>query len=131
MRGQYGGIFKRSGVVDMKICRRKDTIEAYSFEEVIAHGLKSALTVVDGRPQAFEFLGRPISHERGDEYVVPTFLGLENFTPGHVLVRDKSGALHMQSKEWFSRTFIVIEDNLPIPGSTSSMNVLTPDDPRI
>lgn len=57
-------------------------VEAYTFEEIIAAGKKSATSMVDGVPWSFAFRNCLVTHENDNLYLISTVNG------SHYLYRD-------------------------------------------
>ena len=72
----------------------KSKVKFYSFDEFIDYGLKHSDNIVDGMPWSFEFEGYAVTHENNQCYLVPTEVGMKEFTPNHTLMLDVNGHIY-------------------------------------
>ncbi len=80
-------------------------IQAFTFDEVIAHGREHASNVTNGMPWSFTFRGHPITHGRDDCYILATLEGTNYLTPDDVLILGVRGEIYPISKEVFEETY--------------------------
>ena len=78
--------------------------EAFTFEELVEHGLKAeGSNIVDGVPWSFTLSGLAITHETNDCYLIPTRHGTLRFNRGDMLVIDRE--VYPMSREDFDKHF--------------------------
>lgn len=87
-------------------------IEAFTFEELVAHGRANATSLVNGVPWSFTFQGCAITHERDDCYLIPTRDGIKDMTPQTILVTDWKGELDVLNKRDFEQTYEAVPQEL-------------------
>lgn len=80
-------------------------VEAITFEELVAHGMRSGVPVESGMPWAFEYKGHPITHEDDDCYLVPTREGMMRFERGSWLITGVEGEIYPCSQSVFAATY--------------------------
>lgn len=59
-----------------------------TFDDLVAHGIKSGAECYDGMPWSFEFAGRQVTHENDKCYLMMTVGGIRKITPDDLLVVD-------------------------------------------
>lgn len=91
----------------MKFIRKPIVIDAISFEDFIQHGRDSGAIINNGMPWSFTYLGRPVSHETDDHYLITLSSGATvHFTKDMMLVNDGINALYVLSKKDFDSVFL-------------------------
>lgn len=93
----------------MKYRKKPVEIEAITFDELVAHGLENAESVVNGIPWSFKYKGQPISHENDDCYLIPTLEGTMNFNRGEMLITGVKGEIYPCKMDIFEATYEAVE----------------------
>lgn len=88
-----------------KYRKKPVVIEAITFDELVAHGMKHAVNIVNGMPWSFEYNGHPITHENDQCYLIPTLEGTMNFTPNDMLIVGVSGEIYPCKLDIFEATY--------------------------
>ncbi len=76
-----------------KFKERSQTIEAITFDELVAHGIANGANVVNGMPRSFAYSGHAVSHENDDCYLITDSPVTLRFQRGEMLVTDDRGGL--------------------------------------
>lgn len=87
-------------------------VEAITFDEFVAEGLKSAPVVANGMPWHFEFKGHAITHETDDCYLIPSYgavPAMQRLTRNDMLIIGAAGDLHVKSIGTFNMQYRAIE----------------------
>lgn len=77
--------------------KSKESVGAFSFEELIEHGISQGVPVYEGMPWSFYVGDTHATHENKDRYLV----GSENFDRGQILVVPEGGVPTAWSPEEF------------------------------
>lgn len=94
----------------MAMFRKKPVvIEAITFEELVEHGLRSACSIVAGRPWSFNYGDHPITHENDECYLIPTLEGTMEFTPNDMLITGVQGEIYPCKKDIFEATYEAVQ----------------------
>lgn len=95
----------------MKVRKKPVEVEAITFEDLVAHGLKevgpSSLSTT-GMPWSFKYKGHPITHENDDCYLIPTLEGTMKMMRGDVLITGVKGEIYPCKREIFDATYDVV-----------------------
>ena len=62
--------------------RSKETVDVYTFEDLVEHGRKSGCEIVNGMPWCFDFFDTRVTHENDECYLVDGMV----MTPDRVLI---------------------------------------------
>lgn len=89
----------------MKYRKKPVVIEAITFDQLVAHGIKSGGNMVNGMPWSFNYGGHPITHERDDCYLIPTLEGTHNMTPNDMLITGIKGEIYPCKIDIFLATY--------------------------
>ena len=92
----------------MSYFRKKPiVIEAITFEELVAHGVRSVPPeqLHDGIPWSFSYKGQPITHETNDCYLIPTLEGIMKMMRGDMLITGVEGEIYPCKLEIFNATY--------------------------
>lgn len=91
----------------MTMYRRKpETVEAVTFDEFVAYGLKHTQSVVGGMPWSFDYEGYVVTHENNECYLISVGGYTRKFTPKDVIViESRSRILHVCSRTAFSEMY--------------------------
>lgn len=81
------------------------TIEAITFDELVAHGVATAATLINGRPWSFSYAGHPITHENDDCYLIPTLEGIMRYERGDMLITGVKGEIYPCKPDIFAMTY--------------------------
>lgn len=88
-----------------KYTKRPVTIEAITFDELIALGKLQGGAIVNGMPWSFTYCGHPITHENDDCYLIPTLEGTMKFQRGDMLITGVKGEIYPIKAEIFAATY--------------------------
>ncbi len=88
-----------------KFRKKPVVIEAITFDELVAHGVKSGGNVVNGKPWSFQYGGHPITHEDDDCYLIPTLEGIMRFERGDMLITGVQGEIYPCKLDIFEATY--------------------------
>lgn len=94
----------------MKFVKKPVIVEAITFDELVAHGLKEAekdkgCSVVRGLPWSFKYNGHPITHENDECYIIPTLEGSMHFKKGDMLITGVNGEIYPCKRDIFEKTY--------------------------
>ncbi len=90
----------------MSIFRKKPvTVEAITFDELVAYGKANANNIVNGMPWSFDYKGHPITHENDECYLIPTLEGTHNMTPADMLITGVKGEIYPCKIDIFEATY--------------------------
>lgn len=79
----------------MKFRKKPVTIEAITFEELVAHGrAHCGPHIHNGMPWSFDYAGHPITHENDACYLIPTREGTMRMTPEDMLITGIAGEIY-------------------------------------
>lgn len=81
------------------------TIDAITFDELVAHGIASGGNVVNGMPWSFSYAGHPITHENDDCYLIPTLEGTHQMRRGDMLITGVKGEIYPCKGDIFALTY--------------------------
>lgn len=81
------------------------TIEAITFEELVAHGIAQGVTLHDGLPWSFDYRGQPITHENDDCYLIPTLEGTMKMGRTDMLITGVKGEIYPCKADIFAATY--------------------------
>lgn len=92
-----------------KFRKKPVVIEAITFGELIAHGLKEleghADMIHNGMPWSFNYQGQPITHENDNCYLIPTLEGTMKFLRGEMLITGVKGEIYPCKLDIFEKTY--------------------------
>ena len=90
----------------MAFFRKKPVvIEAITFEEFVEYA-----RVTTEPPHYFiPYKGVNVTHERDDQYIVPTLEGNHNFTPDDMLITGVKGEIYPCKIDIFEQTYDIVE----------------------
>ncbi|WP_200844025.1 DUF2829 domain-containing protein [Pantoea sp. 18069] len=91
-----------------KYRKKPVVIEAVTFDELVAHGLKNCTSAVDGMPWAFDYNGHPITHENDDCYLIPTLEGVMKMGRSDMLLTGVKGEIYPCKRDIFEATYDVL-----------------------
>jgi len=90
----------------MRYVRKPEVVEAVTFAELVAHGIAQCrernIPLNGGMPWSFQYVGRRVTHENDDCYLVPTSGASLRMERGDVLVTRANGELEVCSEEEFA-----------------------------
>lgn len=89
----------------MKYRKKPVVIEAITFDELVAHGLKQGSNIVNGMPWSFTYNGQPITHENDNCYLIPTLEGTMRMDRGDMLITGVKGEIYPCKPEIFEATY--------------------------
>lgn len=90
----------------MSLYRKKPvTVEAITFEELVAHGVCNGSNIVNGMPWSFKYKGHPITHENDDCYLIPTLEGTMKFNRGDMLITEVKNEIYPCKRDIFDATY--------------------------
>lgn len=76
-------------------------VEAITFEELIEYGVKSGANIVNGMPWSFEYNGRPVSHNKDNQYLISTPAVIYCMCPEDMLITNEKGEIYLCRKDVF------------------------------
>lgn len=82
-----------------------ETVEAITFDELVDYGKANGGNIVAGMPWSFCYMGRPITHENDDCYLICVPRGTGKFYRGEILVTDSSGGMRTYKPEVFNSLY--------------------------
>jgi len=88
-----------------KYTNKPVTIEAITFDELVAHGRANGANIVNGMPWSFTYQGQPITHENDDCYLIPTLEGTMKFNRGEMLITGVKGEIYPCKPDIFHATY--------------------------
>jgi hypothetical protein len=89
-----------------KFTKKPVTIEAITFDELVAHGLRETKGAsFNGMPWSFEYAGQHITHENDDCYLIPTLEGTMRFNRGEMLITGVKGEIYPCKADLFAATY--------------------------
>ena len=90
----------------MSLFRKKPvTVEAITFDELVAYGKANTTNIVNGMPWSFNYKGHPITHENNECYLIPTLEGTHNMTPADMLITGVKGEIYPCKIDIFEATY--------------------------
>lgn len=89
----------------MKYRKKPVTIEAITFDELVAHGKANTANIVNGMPWSFDYAGQPITHETDGCYLIPTLEGTMKMTRGDMLITGVKGEIYPCKSDIFAATY--------------------------
>ena len=90
----------------MSLYRKKsELVEAITFDELVEYGKKNGGNIVSGMPWSFTYMGRAITHENDNCYLVCLPRGTGRFERGEVLVTEANGAMNSYKADEFAAKF--------------------------
>lgn len=95
----------------MKFRKKTVVIDAITFEELVAHGVRECeaarpgTNIVRMTPWAFQYRGYPITHETDDCYLIPTLEGTMRFERGDMLITGVKGEIYPCKLDIFEATY--------------------------
>jgi len=92
-----------------KFRRKPNTVEAVTFDELVAHGIAAGANLHNGIPWSFDFAGHRVTHENDDCYLVSApedevRFDHIRFERGRILVVG-DGCLHTQMPDIFEANY--------------------------
>lgn len=97
----------------MKYNFKPRAIEAFTFDDIVQHGIKSGAHIVNGMPWSFSFHGLPVTHETDQLYIVAGW----KITPQFILVKD--------GEDWY-REHIASFEKVYEPAASPNNTQLSP-----
>lgn len=71
-------------------------LEAISFQEFIDYGKRNTENIYNGIPWSFDFLGRKVTHETDDSYIISSYDGTNLlFTKNQMLLIENNELVPM------------------------------------
>lgn len=92
-----------------KFRKKPVTIEAITFDELVAHGRKIVEREINGMPWSFDYKGHPITHENDNCYLIPTLEGTMKFNRGDMLITGVKGEIYPCRMDIFTATYEPVE----------------------
>lgn len=93
----------------MQYRKKPVVIEAITFDELVAHGLRqSSGTVVDGVPWSFDYNDQHITHEDDGCYLIPTLEGTMKMTREDMLITGVRGEIYPCKRDIFEATYDLV-----------------------
>ena len=95
----------------MRFRKKPVVIEAFTFDELVAHGLanvdriEGVPNIVKGMPWSFKFRGQAITHENDNCYLIPTLEGTMKFNRGDMLIVGVKGEIYPCKSDIFAATY--------------------------
>ena len=89
----------------MKFRKKPVVIEAMTFDEMVAFGVKQGANLVMGKPWSFSINGHSISHENDERYLITTLEGTHNMTPADMLIIGIQGEIYPCKLDIFEATY--------------------------
>ena len=80
-------------------------VEAITFDELVAYGLKNTTNIVNGMPWNFTYKGHIITHENDNTYCIPTLEGMMHFTRNDMLITGVKGEIYPCKIDIFNETY--------------------------
>lgn len=93
----------------MKYVKKPVTIEAITFEELVAHGIAQGVPLTRGMPWSFNYNGHPITHENDDCYLIPTLEGTMKMGREDMLITGVKGEIYPCKPDIFALTYTAVE----------------------
>ena len=93
----------------MKYRKKPVVIEAITFNELVAYGIRVGAPTHNGMPWSFDYAGHPITHENDDCYLIPTLEGTMKFTRGDMLITGVAGEIYPCKPEIFEATYEAVD----------------------
>lgn len=101
-----------------KFRKKPVTINAITFDELVAYGRAAGANVVNGMPWSFYYhatysnpdgsagsIPHPITHENDDCYLIPTLEGIMRFNRGDMLITGVKGEIYPCKPDIFAATY--------------------------
>lgn len=108
----------------MKFQERPKTVEAFTFEELVAHGKANGGNMVEGVPLSFEIGGVRVTHENDDCYLIPTLIGSMRMNRGDMLVVAEGGAPYPYTPEAFEKAYMPLRGSQPIEMAMNAIDLI-------
>jgi len=89
----------------MRYTKKPVTIEAITFDELVAHGMKSKPLLINGLPHAFKYANQLILRDGKDCYSIPTLEGRMEFHKGDMLITGIQGEIYPCKLDIFKATY--------------------------
>ena len=89
----------------MKFRKKPVVIEAFTFDELVAHGIESGAGIINGMPWSFQFWGHHITHENDDCYLIPTLEGTMKMMRDDMLIVGVKGEIYPCKGDIFAMTY--------------------------
>ena len=88
------------------IYKHKPTkVDAITFDELVAYGIKQVVPMYDGMPWSFGYKGHQITHENDDCYLIPTLEGTMSFNRGDMLITGVNDEIYPCKQDIFKKTY--------------------------
>jgi len=94
----------------MRYRKKPVTIEAITFDELVAYGKASGSAIVNGMPWSFSYAGQPITHENDDCYLISTREGTMKFERGDMLITGVKGEIYPCKADIFAATYDLVSE---------------------
>lgn len=98
--------------------KKQVTINAITFDQLVAYGRAAGANIVNGMPWSFDFhtsyvdedgtrrhLQHPITHENDDCYLIPTLEGTMRLNRGDMLITGARGEIYPCKPDIFAATY--------------------------
>ena len=89
------------------------TIEAITFDELVAHGRKIVEREINNMPWSFDYKGHPITNENDNCYIIPTLEGSMHFKRGDMLITGVNGEIYPCKIDIFEKTYVPAAESNP------------------
>lgn len=95
----------------MKFRKKPVVIEAITWDELVAHGVKVChdegreSSIHNGMAWSFSYNGHQITHENDSCYIIPTLEGSHNMTPDDMLITGVKGEIYPCKLDIFAATY--------------------------
>ena len=101
------------------------TIEAITFDELVAHGFKeyelNGRVVEYEMPWCFRYRGHPITHDSDNCYIILTLEGSMHFRRGDMLITGVNGEIYPCKIDIFEKTYVpAAESNAEVHRAASA-----------
>lgn len=98
----------------MQYTKKPVTVEAITFDELVAHGrLHGGACIIGEMPWSFDYKGQPITHENDDCYLIPTLEGTMRFNRGDMLITGVQGEIYPCKLDIFNTTYEPVSQKVP------------------
>lgn len=94
-----------------KFRKRGVLIEAITFDELVAIGVKQGVPLTNGMPWSFNYQSQLITHENDNCYLVPTLEGTMKFNRGDMLIAGVRGEIYSCKADIFAATYTPEQDD--------------------
>ena len=88
-----------------KYSKKPVVIEAITFQELVDHGVRQGVEIVNEMPWSFQYKGHFITHENDQCYILDTLEGTERMTPDDMLITGIEGEIYPCKIDIFEKTY--------------------------